>query len=172
MKSMHNPMTPSKMIKQATASHHVQIEGVMRVMSPDFTKAEYIDLLQKFYGFYLPLEERIEEFGTLPELDYLHRRKTSLLAADLAKMNVHELNKIPLMEDWFSPLSRASIFGILYVTEGSTLGGQVISRQLNDQLSVTPSVGCQFFSSYGAQVGPMWMQFQTLLNEQLARLKS
>jgi heme oxygenase len=47
----------------------------------------------------------------------------------------------------------------LYVLEGSTLGGQILTRQIHDQLGFTPEYGCQFFSRYGPRVYEMWKTF-------------
>ena len=46
--------------------------------------------------------------------------------------------------------------GILYVLEGSTLGGQFIMRRLAGRFCVSPVFGGRFFSSYGPRVGSMW----------------
>jgi heme oxygenase len=51
------------------------------------------------------------------------------------------------------------VFGGLYVTEGATLGGQIISRQLEQMLGLSARRGAAFFTSYGLQVGSMWRSF-------------
>ncbi len=50
--------------------------------------------------------------------------------------------------------------GCLYVLEGATLGGQVISRHLA-KLGIGPENGGRFFNGYGARTGEMWKSFQT-----------
>lgn len=52
-----------------------------------------------------------------------------------------------------------SALDYLYVVEGSTLGGQLISRHLQQHLPVLQEAGCQFFQRYGRQAGPMWRAF-------------
>lgn len=39
----------------------------------------------------------------------------------------------------------------MYVLEGATLGGQIISRSLGGRFGLTPQTGLRFCSSYGAQ---------------------
>ncbi len=47
----------------------------------------------------------------------------------------------------------------MYVLEGSTLGGQVIARQL----AVAGIDGRSFFASRAERTGPLWKQFTQLL---------
>jgi heme oxygenase len=51
----------------------------------------------------------------------------------------------------------------LYVIEGATLGGRIITRQLQTQLGLKPESGGAFFDGYGAQTGPYWKAFCTML---------
>jgi heme oxygenase len=54
----------------------------------------------------------------------------------------------------------ADAFGCLYVVEGSTLGGQIISRQVTRNLGLSPdNNGCRFFCCYGENTGTMWRRF-------------
>jgi heme oxygenase len=48
--------------------------------------------------------------------------------------------------------------GSLYVLEGATLGGRVISRHLR-RLSWRTARRLAFFNPYGAETGAMWMAF-------------
>ncbi len=66
-------------------------------------------------------------------------------------------HQLPLVE------SAASVYGGLYVTEGATLGGQFISRQIKEVLGVTSDTGGRFFHGYGERTGVMWQTFRTRL---------
>ena len=46
----------------------------------------------------------------------------------------------------------------MYVVEGSTLGGQVISRVLQE-VDWVPAGGIHYFIAYGARTGAMWREF-------------
>ena len=50
----------------------------------------------------------------------------------------------------------------MYVMEGSTLGGQVITRQL----AQAGIAGRSYFTGYAEQTGPMWKRFCQLLTEE------
>ena len=47
----------------------------------------------------------------------------------------------------------------------ATLGGQLIKRQLKEQLGVDEENGGAFFKSYGENVGPMWKSFGTSITQ-------
>nr|WP_262512340.1 biliverdin-producing heme oxygenase [Adhaeribacter arboris] len=51
----------------------------------------------------------------------------------------------------------------MYVMEGSTLGGKVISKIVYETLGYTPENGIAFFNGYGTQTGPKWKAFQEAL---------
>jgi heme oxygenase len=58
----------------------------------------------------------------------------------------------------------AQLFGCLYVLEGATLGGQIITRHLHASLGLTPETGAAFFAGYGARTGSRWKEFGTHLS--------
>ena len=57
-------------------------------------------------------------------------------------------------------MNLASALGYLYVVEGSTLGGQILMRQLGSRLGVTAESGAAYLSSYGTDVGRNWNRFR------------
>lgn len=54
-------------------------------------------------------------------------------------------------------------WGILYVLEGATLGGQVILRRLGTRVGISATYGGRFFASYGPDVGRMWRSYVEVL---------
>lgn len=46
--------------------------------------------------------------------------------------------------------------GVMYVIEGSALGGQVVSRHLRDKLGITPDQGGEFFFGDGPGTFARW----------------
>jgi heme oxygenase len=61
----------------------------------------------------------------------------------------------------------ADALGYVYVIEGSTLGGQVVLRDLGTRLSLTPEESA-FLRSYGAEVGRMWREVLAWLGQAMA----
>ncbi len=59
--------------------------------------------------------------------------------------------------------SRPEILGAAYVLEGSTLGGQIIARHLEETLGLRDGCGYRYFRSYGPDVGAQWKAFRAEL---------
>ena len=144
-------------LKESTRHQHEAVEGSVDVMSKLFSLEDYKRLISRFRSFYSAYEPSLPYAELkLAGFDYDERRKLPSLDADanaLDLVNIEVFNDVPDV----SSLPKA--FGSIYVIEGSTLGGQIISRHLKDHLGLTPENGGAFFASYGAKVGPMWKQF-------------
>lgn len=147
-----------KKLKEATRKQHEQMEMSVDIMNRMFSLEDYKSLLEKFYRFYSAIEPKIAavDIGSFG-LDFDKRRKTALLKNDLknvdGKTGMTEWTDLPIVD------SLAQAFGCLYVLEGATLGGQVITRHLKEHLKLTPENGGSFFNSYGSEVGSMWKAF-------------
>ncbi|GKS12279.1 biliverdin-producing heme oxygenase [Paenibacillus chitinolyticus] len=159
-------------LREETAPFHDQIEQnpyAKAIMDKSLTLETYRTYLEKFYGFILPSEKAL---STLPEweergFDIESRLKTPLLENDLeqlglTKRQIEELPRCGNLPD-VSTLPRA--LGYLYVLEGSTLGGQLITKQLKAILSVDPEVNGRYFNSYGAELRTKWSEFREFLLE-------
>ena len=135
----------------------------MPLLRPDFTRHAYHDLLRLFYGYYRPLEQRLLEAGHWREmgLDFPQRLKVPALEKDLAKLGDSEAAMAAIPRCGILPAvgSLAESMGCFYVLEGATLGGQIISKHLLENLRLTPECGCAFFSGYAAETGPRWKAF-------------
>ena len=142
-------------LKAETASLHRDVESVVRVLADDFSAGDYRAYLGALYGFIEPLERRLATRTDWPEgFDLIERLKTPLLAVDLHTLGV-ERDMLPRCANppRVDTLSRA--LGALYVTEQSTLGGQLIERQLAVRLPEV-ALASAYVSSYGARTGSMW----------------
>ncbi len=97
--------------------------------------------------------------------DMLRRIKLPLLSADLRALGVGSdaQEQLPVCRDLPVCDGLAAALGCLYVLEGASLGGQVISRHFNHSLNLNAHNGTAFFTGYGAATGPMWQAFTTRL---------
>src|SRR3954447_11068073 len=66
-------------LKAATAAHHERLERRVNIEARVRSRAAYRDLLERFYGFYRPLEVALAPYGDVVEL----RPKHPLLDADI-----------------------------------------------------------------------------------------
>lgn len=159
-------------LKAETQAYHDRIERDR--LSRELTAMEvdlgyYTQVLAIYYGFYAPLEARLigaAQWDTLG-FDLTPRLKTPLLARDLAHFGIEgeRLRALPVCADLPRVADLPAAIGCLYVLEGATLGGQLISRHLAGTLGVGPERGSAFFSSYGPTVGPMWKAFRAFAEE-------
>ena len=99
------------------------------------------------------------------DFDWSNRLNAPRLRDDLRAlgMSEKELNSVKPVENLPSFGSPEQIFGSLYVIEGSNLGGQVISRRLQEKFGFDETNGAAFFSGYGKETGKMWNEFRAAI---------
>lgn len=152
-------------IKAATQQYHQETEKILVSKLKNMRSAnDYSNILKLFYGFFGGLEEQIGQYINSSNLkDYSERRKAAALANDLQALDNTLPPKatgkqLPVIEN------ELQAFGALYVIEGSTLGGQIISKMVQQHLDINDSQGISFFKGYGEDTGKKWAGFQQLLN--------
>lgn len=155
---------PLPQLRAATREHHARIDRLMdlRRMRERRHYAEVLRVLDAFLAAWEPAVA-----ATLPARwhGWLQARsRRSFLRADL-----HALGVPPAREAATAPALRgaAAAWGSLYVMEGSALGGQVLTRSLAEA-GLRPDGGSAYFHGWGDATGPMWREFRTLLEAQLA----
>lgn len=159
--------TTMQQLKVATEAQHIAMEQTVDLIKSSSSLAAYQALLQRFYGFYLPVENALRRLPWAQVgFDIDGRMKSALLAADLQWLGVSAamLASVPQCPTVPPLADIPQALGYLYVSEGATLGGQVIIRQLQKRLPISRTGGGQFYNSYGAAVGPMWQQFSHFVN--------
>ena len=167
---MSHTLEPSLLgrLRQATSPFHEAIEKHVDVLRPDLSSKEYRHLIGRFYGFYAPLELRMAQVPSLNAVcrDYAKRRKTARLEQDLGALgwSADAVASLPRCTELPALATVADALGCLYVTEGATLGGAIISRHVFAVLGITAATGCAFFTSYGDERGSMWKGLGEVLN--------
>jgi heme oxygenase len=164
----------SDVLKTETACHHEAIENARRLIrlgSDDFSKDEYIDVLEKFYGFYQPLERA---FGMHTEvmaaLDYNQRFKLPLLQKDLILFGhtPDSLSRLRECEDLPPTETTGQVLGSIYVMEGSTHGSQFIAKRLRAHFNLEDE-GVTFYQGYGKDTMSQWKKFKTYLDQEISQ---
>jgi len=162
-----------KNLRGQTRERHAAVEARLPLVDPALTRAAYEEILTRFYGFYLPLEGRLLAVSFWTEIGFVveARRKVARLEQDLQQLRAAaELARLPMCAELPEIASPAQALGCLYVMEGATLGGQVITRQLQKNLGITPETGGAFFAGYGAETGSRWKEFGAMITAQAPRL--
>lgn len=131
---------------------------------------------EKIYKRYLTLMGEVVAFtekvifpavqDIVPDLH--ERHKLQHIHADLASLTSQEQQ--PAL---FHPDEKAFnvpfALGYMYVIEGSTLGGRVILKHVQDKLKLDEHRGASFFAGYGAETGVKWKNFLSNLTNYAER---
>lgn len=151
-------------LKTATAELHALVEQLLfgqDLRTGKLTLAQYKHLLKVNFLFHDALERSMpREVQELDGLDYQERMKSHLLRKDLEALG----ESIPEQRLQLSINSIAEALGLLYVAEGSTLGGRVILKVAQNIKEVSVYPANTFYSVYGNNVGLMWKQFLDVLD--------
>ena len=152
-------------LRLETRLEHTALEDVLDLMNTELSRQAYCYRLKVFYGFYAPFEAalklRLENMRFPDELaDRLD--KTALLRSDLNYLGVNPekiatCQKLPGLE------FATEILGSIYVVEGATLGGRIITKHVKDTLNILPTSGGSFFQGYGDATAMMWQGMRQLL---------
>jgi heme oxygenase len=153
-------------IKEATLANHQQTEKILvGKMKSMRSVQDYVNILSSFYGYFGGLEQLIGRYINQSNLaDYDDRRKTAAIAADIKALGgalpaTATADELPQIQN------HLQAFGALYVIEGSTLGGQIISKMVQQHLPMPEGKGLSFFNGYGDNMHQMWGAFKGMLNK-------
>ena len=152
-------------IRIATQQYHQETEKILIGKLKNMRSLnDYSDILKIFHGYFGGLEQLIDQHIN-PEIltDYNERRKAAALGNDLQALNSAlptqaTGNQLPAIDNTLEA------FGALYVIEGSTLGGKIISKMVQQHMGITDGKGLSFFDGYGEDTGIKWAGFQEKLN--------
>lgn len=160
------PRTLLLRLNDETRDVHESLERDLNLLRPDLTLERYQSIVERLYGFYFPWENTVTPILSehLPGFAE-SRAKVPKLVQDLAFLG-RKPSKLPLCKKLPAGLSWPAVLGGIYVTEASTLSGQILSRRLEQMLGVSVRRGGAFFASYGVQLGSMWRSFGTTLQAQ------
>jgi heme oxygenase len=158
-------------LRASTEQTHLIAEDHMsHLVSPHLTRCEYIDTLLRMASFHTWFETSLTDLQkSIPyAAHYLEeRRKLYQIQADLKDLGVTLLT--PIHYENLTTLESgdllARFWGMLYVIEGSTLGGRVIAKNLKKTLNLSDEFGARFFSGYGSNTGQMWKNFLSALDD-------
>lgn len=153
-------------LRTVTQTDHDRLENLMESLDFAVTLENYTSLLLLLLGFHRPLEARLLELDwSETDLNMKERCKSHLLIDDLAHLGLDSDSIARVCNCPHLPCASTipEAVGILYVLEGSTLGGQLISRRIKSELGVSEVSGGSFFLAYGGRTGEMWRGFIEVL---------
>lgn len=144
-------------LRSATAADHARVDALFS--AHDLSNARgYGDFLVAQARAHLPVEAALDAYGVEALLpDWPERRRAGALIADLGELSRALPEPLPLppfVDD------DAAALGIVYVLEGSRLGGSLLNRSIADHLP-------RRFVGSPARPGS-WRNLLTLLDRALA----
>lgn len=158
-------MMLSEKLKEQTRREHQMLEVKMIKQIKLITDInKYSEFLLLFYRFMNPLETQIDKQldpGFLS--DYKLRRKSVLLVQDLSRLQSSA--EIFSYDEVIFITNNLEAIGALYVMEGSTLGGQIISKMINHQLGLEKIIPLDFFNGYKNDTILMWQNFKIAMDQ-------
>ena len=114
------------------------------------------DLLKRYTALHVPVDAALsDELGNIPHLAFEQRSRAHLLRRFAGP------DPLPAFPH---PHSRAEALGMLYVLEGSTLGGRLILRTLAAKGVSDPDLA--FLDPYGSESGARWREFLAVLENE------
>ncbi len=148
-------------LRTETGDLHASIESALAYLDGTLERARYLSLLERWYGFLVVLEPRLDTWHARAGLlDWPPRRKLPLLETDLRVLGARRQTRreLPRCPDVPPVDSSSQAFGALYVVEGATLGGRLLTERL--QQAQVPVDALHFLSSYGSDRGRRWHRWR------------
>jgi heme oxygenase (biliverdin-IX-beta and delta-forming) len=147
-------------LRQATADLHRAVEQQVPLMSKDFDRNQYVAWLQLMHPFYSGIDEILSVGQQLDPIPWAYVPRAALIEQDLAWLNARPQDQgQPLPTSWKGLSTAHHRLGILYVVEGSALGGQVLHKALARTVGVTAENGASFLMPHGPDPRPQWAGF-------------
>ncbi|WP_339759185.1 biliverdin-producing heme oxygenase [Algoriphagus aquimarinus] len=153
-------------LRKSTAPLHEQLESLpvsQSILAPEVAIQEYLHYLDLMHDVIVAVETTVfpilsTEINTLDQ-----RKKTSLLEKDFEVLGFKKQNRLKLKGFSKQGISIGFAMGVLYVIEGSSLGGRVIYKHIHKVLGLEADSGAAYFSGYGERTGLLWKEFMTQL---------
>ena len=145
-------------LKLRTADAHDRLETLpvsKSIMSPQVSLQDYARYLILMHPIVADAEQNVSELlGDVVD-DRESRRKLALIEADLKFLGI---NPEPAHKV-FKVENAAFALGVMYVVEGSAIGGRFILKNLEKSLGLSAAAGASYFAGYGNVTGSMWKRF-------------
>jgi len=144
-------------LRNETADVHGRLEQKIDVLSPRFSFQNYVQLLQGFYAVHAGWNDCAHGLLSSAVSDLAERlQHLERIESDLERLG-HKPALVAL--DFSRVRTTAAALGCMYVLEGSTLGGQILSRTFAARFDIEALCGGAYFHGYGPRTGLMWRRF-------------
>lgn len=161
-------MSLRERLRVETRDEHESTERLLKdLMAPNLSLSRYVEILRAFWDIHRAVEEFLAgDRGGSAGRYFASRsmRRSRDLEEDLRELGESPLAETPRDDLGTVVGSEAGAWGLLYVVEGSALGGQMIAKHLRTQFG---GRGLRFFEGAGAATGIHWREFVNALDNPL-----
>jgi len=148
-------------LREATRPAHERLEERLDMLSKLHSVEQRRTLAAAFHRLHAGMERELAPWlAEVDGLDFEDRRRSRLLDADLAALGA----PAPEPAAGPRPADRAEALGLMYVLEGSSLGGKVIRKHA--ERAGLDMAGLGFLDPYGERTGQAWRAFLTVLDRE------
>lgn len=158
-------------LKENTSRAHAQLDNspmLCQLMSSDLSLKQYCDVLSAMYVWFTEAEKLSSHyFSSFNELQFI-QDKANLIKQDLQQLNMCDVETLltrfdrPCLKE-IDNLYKA--LGLLYVLEGSTLGGSVIAPHVSKHFQRKDLT--KFYQCYGNKKRENFMQTLNFIDAQV-----
>ncbi|EDP94777.1 biliverdin-producing heme oxygenase [Kordia algicida OT-1] len=148
-------------IKEETKTNHQNVEKVLVEELKNLASLDaYASLLERLHAFYNPIEKKLQtkiKASVIPDISARQHVENLRKDIEIIRKNAVVTNETT---STVHIENTSYALGVLYVIEGSTLGGQIITKMLDKHLSVSTINANNYFNSYGDNTPEMWSKFK------------
>lgn len=153
-------------LKNQTANAHKNLEKLSAsssILSPDLQLSDYCHYLALMYDVHKSTQDHIFPLLSAVFPDLEKRKKNHLIENDLDFLNYKITKSNAVFRNY--DISIPFAIGILYVVEGSTLGGRFILKNVETIPVLSNMSGVSYFTGYGNRTGSYWKGFLSALTD-------
>jgi len=155
-------------LRSQTSESHKNLEAIpisKLLVNPNISLHAYSlylslmhDVVSDFEKYIYPIVE-----NTIPDIS--ERKKASFILNDLKFIGEEKKKTRSFFKNSDLNFTLPFAMGMLYVLEGSTLGGRFILKNIQENLGLDEEKGISYFAGYGNKTGSYWKKFLNNLTE-------
>ena len=164
---IEEPSAVHAALRERTALSHRSLEKQLDLLDAALSRDRYRRVIRAFFGFYAPVENGLARVAlAAPPVGFSLVARAPLLRRDVIALGgaTDEVSTLPICARLPRLQFPEDLAGCLYVLEGASLGGQVISRALARNLGIDRGSGAAFFAGDGDRTFARWKRVLAWLN--------
>lgn len=154
-------------LKDSTSAAHARVEEALRLTDDTLDMGRYLRLLSTMRSVHIAADFLLAPFKReLAALGYqpAERKRVEWIDEDLMSLGGSWHGTTSSAIENFGVNNVCDCLGMIYVLEGSTLGGQIIAPAIARTLSLTPPNGCRYYIGYGSRTGSRWKETRNTID--------